>query len=314
MPLEIAHATSGARDIRGAELKSAAFPSPPLRKLFRFNNEATGVVPSYPPLPRLIALRHDEPGFKRAEEFLKGLAAGTRVGLESDDVQIMSREARLLHAQESCSFSQLALVAERQGLLPIPIERSTTLYRASVHSSIEERYRLIRQRDSVGRTGYRAHEPIGLGIRQLVKFIADGLRIRRLEKLITDGLVVKTTRPLLTSAWRSELMAREIARRPWRSHDVVITGSAHTLNLSVLFGVPVDTFIGSYNSPKELAAEMASIMKGQVKLARALARLRRWKRLFFCLRNPRRSKLLFGRRWPPSPSPSHSSPGGETQG
>lgn len=234
----------------GADFISEQFSSPDLRRQFKFPGHPRGVIPSQEQLPTFIGLYHTPRGFSAALKFLETLPPGARVGLEYDDLQSTNAEVQRALSLSTPSFTGLARYAESIGLKPIFVERGLFLY--------PEHNRNLIKRIGQGLLRLRAMTPGSNEAAELRKELATlNANRQRLRGC-------PSWRPIASSAWRSELMSRSIAKiGGWRSDDVVIVGTAHALNLATIFESKVDRIIGQCSSATELQTVTEDLMKSQ---------------------------------------------------
>jgi hypothetical protein len=256
--------------IFNVDLSVATLPSPPLTKNFKFPGTERGVIPAGVSLPRIIAMWHDEAGYKAAAQVIRSLPKKSRIGLECDHGAILTKEAREFYAKNDFSFSQLRVLAEKLGhqvIILEPIAANFSLARRIEGERISELVSISQKSKK--------------GSPEWIAAVGERLQILNLRNLKELGV-----RPI-KSAWRSTLMARKIARTPeWKSTDAVFMGSAHAINLAHIFDVKVDSFIGNYDSPKDLESQLSSVMLGQESLDLELQGARARQRLLYKVFSP----------------------------
>ena len=255
------------------DLSAGHLPSPPLRGNFKFRGAPRGIVPEGQELPTIIAIQHDEEGFRVMHELLRSLPKGCRVGLEYDDEQTLDREEQREAVKLRSSFTSLALSAEDLGLEPIRLER------VFAHRTSKDRATMS-QISRIQRLAEAANFP------SEKEWLID-VQVSRLYGQLGRFVGCRPHEGISTSAWRSDLMAREIARRGnWKTTDVVITGAAHAVNLAQIFETNVAIAIGRYTSRDHFERVMTRVMEGQSALHQSLEHRRVVNRLMFAFRRP----------------------------
>jgi len=256
-----------------ANLSAEHLPSPPLRGNFKFRGSPRGVIPAGQEIPTIIAIEHDDAGFRVMHELLRTLPRGSRVGLEYDDEQTLDREEQKEAVKLRDSFTALALAAEELGLEPIRLER------VFAHRTSKDRATMI-QISRIQRLAEAASLPAE---REWLIDVQVSRLYGRLGRFVGCG----PYEGISTSAWRSDLMAREIARRgDWKATDVVITGAAHAVNLARIFETKVAIAVGRCTSSDDFERLMKRVMEGQSVLHQSLERRRDLNRLIFAVRHP----------------------------
>jgi hypothetical protein len=221
----------------------------------------------------MIAIEHDQDGLRVMHRFLTSLPKGSRVGLEYDDEQTLPREDQRAAAKLRLSFTSLALAAEELGLEPIRLERVFAHRTARDRATLSEIARIHGLADS-------ARVPA-----DKTWFI--DMQVSRLSGRLGRFVGCGPYEGISTSAWRSDLMAREIARRGnWKDTDVVITGAAHAVNLARIFDTTVAIAVGRYTSGDDFERLMKRVMVRQSVIHESLERRRAINRVLFGLRHP----------------------------
>lgn len=234
----------------GVDFSSEQFSSPYFHPRFKFAGHPRGVIPSQEQLPTFVGLYHTPLGFSAALKFLATLPPGTRLGLEYDDLQSTSAELQRALSPKMPSFTGLATYAESIGLKPIFLERGLFLHSEHNRKVIREICERMNRLAEIPADSLEAHDLR----KHLATINASPERLRGCPRW----------RPIASSAWRSELMSRSIAKvGGWSRDDIVIVGTAHALNLAKIFGTTVKCIIGECGSANELQTITEGLMKAQ---------------------------------------------------
>lgn len=255
------------------ELAGASLPNPELKRSFKFRGSPRGVVPAGQGLPQIIGVEHDREGLLIAEKFVTSLPKGVKVGVEFDRWQILDKKIRNLLVGASRSFSAIAAAAERTGHDVIFIERRSF----QVPPNSAKQVRLLR--DTAEEALAHQESPDML--------VAIARRLAELTAQLGSGRGCSIFNATRTSAWRSELMARNIARvGNWSSSDVVIVGTAHAYNLARIFDTTITTVIGHYTSQEHVQSRLGEVMLEQVASHTTLQHRRALHKSLFSIRHP----------------------------
>jgi hypothetical protein len=254
-------------------LSAESFPTPSLKQSFKFPNAPRGTIPDLETIPRFIGAENNLESLSLLKEVLSSMQKGARVGLPFDDTLAMSTNAKKILAQRGDSLAALRIAAEELGLSPITIERGDVR-----HS--QKNQNLLTQ---IGRNiEALAGLPLNAIDRSLYESDNEYLRSR-----LESPKGCYNNQVECSSAWRSEMMAREIARiGGWSSQDVVIVSPLQALNLAKIFETNVSFVIGRYSSEEEMRSELHTTMAEQVNLHDNLLGRRMLHRLFFAIRHP----------------------------
>jgi hypothetical protein len=259
------------RHIRGVDgdLSVLSLPSPKLCPRFRFPGALRGEIPEKQVLPRIVALRHTEEATKSVMTLIDSLPERSRVAVEGDDFQFRPVRIReLLGYSRYTMFTHLAEYAQKKGHTVLRLESMAA-------------YCLPDER-----TDKRRYDSLVLESLQFKPESPEWTRIYDEVKLIVARQDFGNM-SILRSAWRSELMARRIALTTnWKESDLVVTGSAHAVNLAYLLKREVDLFIGEYKNLDSFRQEIFEVMAEQVWLNRKLMQRRLMQRRSFMILNP----------------------------
>ncbi len=205
-------------------------------------------------LPRLVALKHADSILPRVKKLIDSLPKKSKVGIEGGNPQDYANlPLTVKHFLAPNIFNQISNYAKQRGHTVVWLER-----RNSAATS--------RERRDIARL-----EPLLQIMESTPEDSPERLRaaLKRLE--IYDRL---NAHPL-TSYWRSTIMGKRIRRETWKPTDLVLTGSAHAVNLSQIFDHPVHAWIGDYASEEARKREIAEVTRGQEHLTRQLEVARR---------------------------------------
>jgi hypothetical protein len=221
----------------------------------------------------IIGAENNIESLRLVTQLLSLIPKGSRVGLEYDDALSMSANAQKLCGQRGDSPIALRIAAEELGLSPITIER------ADIRHS-QRNLHLLSQ--------------IGRNVEALSKLPPHAVD-RSLYESDNEYLHSRLESPKgcynneveCSSAWRSEMMAREVARiGGWNAHDVIVVTPPHALNLARIFHTKVSHLIGRYSSEDEMKSTLQTAMAEQVELHENLLGRRSFNRLLFAIRHP----------------------------
>lgn len=255
------------------DLSTESFPTPRLKQSFKFPNALRGTIPALETIPMIIGAENNIESLRLVTQLLSSIPAGRRVGLEYDDALSMSPNAQRLCAQRGDSPIALRIAAEELGLLPITIERTDIRHsQRNVH--------LLAQ--------------IGRNVEALSKLAPHAID-RSIYESDNEYLRSRLESPKgyynnhveCSSAWRSEMIAREIARiGGWNTQDVIIVRPPQALNLAQIFHTKVSYLIGRYSSEDEMKSALQTAMTEQIALHDNLLGRRSLNRLLFAFRHP----------------------------
>lgn len=255
------------------ELTGASLPNPELKKNFKFRGAPRGIIPAGQNIPQFIGVEHDSEGLRIAEQFVEALPKHVKVGLEFDLWQLLDKGPRDLLVKASQSFSAIAATAERVGHRVVFIERR------SFHVSPSDT-NLVTLMRHIGEEALLHHE-------SLDKLTEIAKRLNELSYHFGAGCGCSLFDVTRSSAWRSELMARSIARiGDWTHADVVLVGTAHAYNLARIFDTSITTVIGHYTSQDHLESRLSAVMRRQVASHTTLQNRRTLHKSLFTITNP----------------------------
>ena len=259
------------------DLHGASLPSPELKKSFKFPGAPRGVVPPNQILPQIIGVEHDPEGLRIANAFISSLPKGAKVGIEYDRWQLFEPRTRNILAENSSTFSGIAAAAHGRGHPVVLLERRSF----HIPSKHIELVRLMKQTANKVLVYHDRPDRIE-DIRERLDSIAQGFGVPR-------GCSICNA--IRTSAWRSELMARTIARLgDWTAEDVILVGTAHALNLAKIFDVKISTVIGHYSSQLHMESRLQEVMERQTSSHAVLTRHRERHKTVFALTHPTQAR------------------------
>jgi hypothetical protein len=213
---------------------------------------------------------HDDAGFVAAKSLIDSLPRRSRVGVELDRGALFSGESRKFYSRSARSFSALRVYAEKLGHKVVVLEPAATCY------DLESRRR-CRRISTLVELSQRFEQ----GSAEWLKMVGERLRLQNKQARKDAGELP------FKSAWRSLLMARKIARQEgWKKSDLIFVGSAHAINLAMIFDCSVGKFIGNYGSIAALRSELRSVMRWQIELDALLQERRVRQRLLYMMRHP----------------------------
>ena len=271
-PLKAPPSTPGFTAL-AVDLSAESFPTPHLKQSFKFPNAPRGTIPALEKIPMIIGAEHNIESLRLVKQLLSSIPKGSRVGLAYDNALSMSAEAQRLCAQRMDSPIAIRMAAEELGLSPITIERADIRHsQRNVH--------LLAQ--------------IGRNVEALSKLPPHAVD-RSLYESDNEYLHSRLESPKgcynsqveCSATWRSEMMAREIARiGGWNAHDVIVVSPPQALNLAQIFHTKVSRLIGRYSSEDEMKSTLQTAMTEQVALHENLLGRRSFNRLLFAIRHP----------------------------
>lgn len=271
-PLKAPPSTPGFTAL-AVDLSAESFPTPRLKQSFKFPNALRGTIPALETIPMIIGTENNIESLRVVKQLLSSIPKGSRVGLEFDDALSMSANAQRLCAQRMDSPIAIRMAAEELGLSPITIERA----------GIRHSKRNVHLLAQIGRNVEALSKlPAHAVDRSLYESDNEYLR-SRLES--PNGCY--NNKVECSSAWRSEMMAREVARiGGWNAHDVIVVPLPQALNLAQIFHTKVSHLIGRYSSEDEMKSTLQTVMTEQVALHENLLGRRIFNRLLFAIRHP----------------------------